>query len=176
MNQANPYQTPYAYGQVVAQADLTDRLGFIRRTYFHLAGAIIALILIEFLAFALFPQQIETFATPGTPIRRGFTVQRARTDIWINERSLEVSPTFMQRLADETGCSITGGLERGPASAPGAPFPAGGDGVDRFEADVAQDDGGAEVHQGATNPWIGNQCDRIIRIDDGRIISTGEAK
>lgn len=26
------------------------------------------------------------------------------------------------------------------------------------------------------DPWVGNQCDRIIQIDDGRIVSTGEEK
>ena len=55
--------------------------------------------------------QIETFATPGTPIKRGTIVQRARTDIWMSERSVDDSPICMTRLVDDRGCSITGGLD-----------------------------------------------------------------
>lgn len=61
MSQANPYQSPYTQMQTVAQADLVDRLGFIRRTYFHLTAAIIAVILIEFFLFNVFPDQLAAF-------------------------------------------------------------------------------------------------------------------
>src|SRR6266545_7155891 len=54
---------------------------------------------------------MATLATPGTPIRRGGIFQRASTDIWISERSLDVRPIIITRLVDEVGCSITGGRD-----------------------------------------------------------------
>jgi hypothetical protein len=52
---------------------------------------------------------MATLATPGTPIRRGRIVQRANTDTWIGDNSLEESPTIMTRLVDDNGCIIAGG-------------------------------------------------------------------
>ena len=54
--------------------------------------------------------KIATLATPGTAISRGWIVQRARTDISIGVRSVELSPTIMNRFSDERGWSITGAL------------------------------------------------------------------
>src|ERR1044071_2235881 len=54
--------------------------------------------------------QIATWATPGTPIKRGAMVQRASTDMSIRDRSLEESPTIMNRLAEDNGWIIVGGL------------------------------------------------------------------
>ena len=63
--------------------------------------------------------QIATFATPGTPIRRGLTVQRAITDCSIPESSSEESPIINTRLDDERGWSIVGGFDTfGKAAAP----------------------------------------------------------
>ena len=47
-------------------------------------------------------------ATPGTPISRGWIVQRASTDISISDFSDELSPTIMNRLSDDSGWSMTG--------------------------------------------------------------------
>ena len=52
--------------------------------------------------------QIETLATPGTPIRRGLIVQRASTDSSIRESFFEDTPIIIVRLVADTGLSITG--------------------------------------------------------------------
>jgi len=57
----NPYGAPGGFSTSVAEADLTDRLQFIRWTYFHLAAAVISLILIEFVLFNVFSAQLESF-------------------------------------------------------------------------------------------------------------------
>ncbi|HMO13380.1 MAG TPA: Bax inhibitor-1 family protein [Pirellulaceae bacterium] len=62
MSYSNPYQSPTSAPQFAIDADLTDRLGFIRNTYFHLTMAILALIGLEFAAFSLFSEQLESFA------------------------------------------------------------------------------------------------------------------
>ena len=54
---------------------------------------------------------METFATPGTPIKRGTIVHRARTDISIKESSSDDKPIFSTRLVDDRGLSIAGGFE-----------------------------------------------------------------
>jgi hypothetical protein len=54
---------------------------------------------------------METLATPGTPVRRGTTFQCAWTVISISGTVVELRPMLMMRLAEETGCSRTGGLE-----------------------------------------------------------------
>jgi FtsH-binding integral membrane protein len=44
----NPYQNPYAsFGEVAARANVDERTDFIRKTYLHLAGAVLAFIGIE---------------------------------------------------------------------------------------------------------------------------------
>ena len=55
--------------------------------------------------------QIATFATPGTPSSFGAIVQRANTDMSISDTSFDDSPTTIDRLAVDSGCSMTGGLE-----------------------------------------------------------------
>ena len=55
--------------------------------------------------------QIDTFATPGTPSRRGTMVQRASTDIWIGDSDFESTPTISTRFVDDRGWRICGGLE-----------------------------------------------------------------
>ncbi len=55
--------------------------------------------------------QIATFATPGTPIRRGLIFQRASTDMSIRDTSLEDSPIIMTRPVDDSGCSMLGALD-----------------------------------------------------------------
>lgn len=49
---------PYAYDQIVANAEVDQRVAFIRRTYTHLAGAILAFVLLESLIFTLFADQL----------------------------------------------------------------------------------------------------------------------
>jgi hypothetical protein len=62
---------------------------------------------------------MATFATPGTPSSRGWSVQRAITDFSIGVTSSEASENISRRLAEEYGWSITGGLEMfGNAAAP----------------------------------------------------------
>ena len=55
--------------------------------------------------------QIDTLATPGTPVSRGAIVQRACTDISIGDTSFDESPTISTRFVDESGCSICGGFD-----------------------------------------------------------------
>ena len=55
--------------------------------------------------------QIATLATPVIPINRGRIVQRARTDRSMSDRSLEVTPIIITRLAEDSGWSIAGGFE-----------------------------------------------------------------
>lgn len=38
----NPYRSPAAWGNLAAQADVDERVDFIRKTYLHLAGAVLA--------------------------------------------------------------------------------------------------------------------------------------
>ena len=47
--------------------------------------------------------QIETLATPGTPIRRGRTVHRAMTDCSIGDTLSDARPIIRTRLDDESG-------------------------------------------------------------------------
>src|SRR3989304_8169753 len=54
---------------------------------------------------------MDTFATPGTPMRRGTIVHRASTDISIRESFSDVSPIIIQRLVDDIGFSIAGALD-----------------------------------------------------------------
>ena len=53
----------------------------------------------------------DTLATPGTPTKRGTMFQRASTDMSMRETVFELRPTFMMRLAEESGCSRIGGLD-----------------------------------------------------------------
>ena len=55
--------------------------------------------------------QMATFATPGTPIRRGRIVQRAITDRSIGDSSSDESPIISTRLDDDSGWSSVGGSE-----------------------------------------------------------------
>ena len=55
-NQTNPYAIG-STGPIVIDAEDSQRLTFIRRTYAHLAGAIVALVALETLLFAVVPAQ-----------------------------------------------------------------------------------------------------------------------
>ena len=58
----NPYEAPNAkhvYGEFAAQASATDRMGFIRSTYLHLLGAILAFVFIDAAIIAVFHDQLE---------------------------------------------------------------------------------------------------------------------
>ena len=55
--------------------------------------------------------QMDTLATPGTPISCGRTVQRANTDCSIGLSSVEVRPIIRTRLDDESGGNKVGGRE-----------------------------------------------------------------
>ncbi len=55
--------------------------------------------------------QTATLATPGTPMRRGCTVQRAITDLSIGEMSFEDIPIIITRLDEDSGCSRVGGAD-----------------------------------------------------------------
>ena len=55
----NPYQSPQAGGWTTADlASVSDRTRFIRNTYIHLAGALLAFAAIDFVAITLFDKQI----------------------------------------------------------------------------------------------------------------------
>ncbi len=51
----NPYQSS-SYGLLAAEADTDARAGFIKRTYAHLTGAVVALIALETALFSLVPE------------------------------------------------------------------------------------------------------------------------
>jgi FtsH-binding integral membrane protein len=65
----DPYKPPYAttyatattYPQFAANVTVSERVGFIQRTYLHLGGAILVFALIDFLLLSLFPTQIQSF-------------------------------------------------------------------------------------------------------------------
>lgn len=52
------HANPYAYDQIVANATVDERVTFIRRTYLHLAGAVLAFVAIETLIFTLFGDRV----------------------------------------------------------------------------------------------------------------------
>src|SRR5690348_13578041 len=55
--------------------------------------------------------QVDTLATPGTPIKRGAMVQRASTDMSISDTVFDDSPIIMTRLVEDKGWSMVGGLD-----------------------------------------------------------------
>ena len=56
---SNPYAAlAHTHGVPAAKAEVSDRLGFIRRTYLHLAGAVFAFIVIEAILFTVFKEQV----------------------------------------------------------------------------------------------------------------------
>src|SRR3954452_9814217 len=55
--------------------------------------------------------QMETFATPGTPISRGWTVQRASTDMLMCDTDFDERLMIITRFEDESGCNMSGGLD-----------------------------------------------------------------
>ncbi len=63
----NPYQAPYVpFGDIAAQAAVDERAAFIRNTYLHLLGAILAFAAIDAIALTLFNEQIGQFAATVT--------------------------------------------------------------------------------------------------------------
>ena len=63
----NPYEAPYVpYGNIAAQAAADERAIFIRNTYLHLMGAILAFAAIEAVALTLFNEQIGRFTAMAT--------------------------------------------------------------------------------------------------------------
>jgi hypothetical protein len=54
---------------------------------------------------------MDTFATPGTPIKRGLITQRASTEISIRDIFFEVNPITMHRFTEERGLTMAGGVE-----------------------------------------------------------------
>ena len=56
----NPYQAPADYGQIAAMASEDARASFIRKTYLHLLGAILACIAIDALILTLFDEQLRS--------------------------------------------------------------------------------------------------------------------
>jgi FtsH-binding integral membrane protein len=63
----NPYQAPYVpYGDIAAQAAVDQRATFIRNTYLHLLGAILAFAAIDAVALTLFNEQIGRFSATVT--------------------------------------------------------------------------------------------------------------
>lgn len=62
----NPYQSSANYGHdpIASAAVLDDRLVFVRNTYLHLFGAVVAFVALEVIIFALFGQQLEEIVMP----------------------------------------------------------------------------------------------------------------
>ena len=54
--------------------------------------------------------QIDTLATPGTPINRGLIVHRASSESSVASILSDDRPIIMKRLVVDTGCRITGGV------------------------------------------------------------------
>jgi FtsH-binding integral membrane protein len=63
----NPYRSSAAWGDIAAQADVDARVGFIRKTYLHLAGAVFAFTAIEAVLLNLpqTPQFVELMMRGG---------------------------------------------------------------------------------------------------------------
>lgn len=55
---ANPYAS---FGSIAADAPATERLAFIKRTYMHLALAVYALVILEYIYFQLFGAAMDRF-------------------------------------------------------------------------------------------------------------------
>ncbi len=56
---SNPYAVlAHTHAPPAAQAGVSDRLGFIRKTYLHLAGAVFGFVAIEFVLFTFFQEQV----------------------------------------------------------------------------------------------------------------------
>ena len=55
----NPYRTPADYGQIASMASEDARASFIRKTYLHLLGAILACIAIDAIILSLFDAQLQ---------------------------------------------------------------------------------------------------------------------
>lgn len=63
----NPYEAPYVpFGDIAAQAAADQRAIFIRNTYLHLLGAVLAFAAIDAVALTLFNEQIGRFAATVT--------------------------------------------------------------------------------------------------------------
>lgn len=63
MSNVNPYSSGVdgaAYGNAAIYADETERIGFIRRTYAHLSGAVFAFLAFEVVLFTLVPADTMT--------------------------------------------------------------------------------------------------------------------
>src|SRR5713101_2992434 len=52
------YDAEFSYGRVVVQAEASERAAFIRRTYAHLAGAILAFVALEALVFGFLREAV----------------------------------------------------------------------------------------------------------------------
>lgn len=64
--QKDPYQPAYTettYPQYAANAAVSERVGFIQRTYLHLMGAVLVFALIDFILLSFFGAQVEAFVT-----------------------------------------------------------------------------------------------------------------
>lgn len=60
---SNPYAAlAHTHSPPAAQASVSDRLSFIRKTYLHLAGAIFAFVVIEVILFTFFQDQVIALA------------------------------------------------------------------------------------------------------------------
>ncbi len=57
IDQSNPYAPTNDYSHVVAHATENERTRFIRRTYAHLTGAVLALVALEMILFTVVPAQ-----------------------------------------------------------------------------------------------------------------------
>ena len=63
----NPYEAPYVpFGDIAAQAAVDERATFIRKTYLHLLGAVLAFAAIDAIALTLFNEQVGQFASTVT--------------------------------------------------------------------------------------------------------------
>ena len=63
----NPYEAPYVpYGNIAAQAAVDERATFIRNTYLHLLGAILAFVAIDAVLITMFNEQIAQFTATVT--------------------------------------------------------------------------------------------------------------
>jgi FtsH-binding integral membrane protein len=61
---SNPYAAlAHQYSRPAAEADVADRVTFIRRTYLHLAAAVGAFVFLEIVVFTLFGDRILPFVT-----------------------------------------------------------------------------------------------------------------
>ena len=95
MNDNNPYQQTYPsnYGTVAANAQVSERAAFIRNTYLHLLGAILAFVALDAMILNVFDEQLSGIVGTVTSgwnwmfVLGGFMVVSYIADRWAHSNT-----------------------------------------------------------------------------------------